>query len=90
MKNLNLACLSILFMVANNAQADAADGRDLHQENCVRCHSSDVYTRNNARVKDLPALGKQVRFCKNNLGISWFNEDVNDVVGFLNKTYYKF
>jgi len=90
MKNLNLAFLSILFMAANNAQADASDGHELHQESCVRCHSSDVYTRNNAKVKNLPALGKQVRLCKNNLGISWFNEDVKDVVGFLSKTYYKF
>ncbi len=90
MKTINFIILSLTLLLSSNVQAEASDGKNLHEENCVRCHSSDVYTRSNTRVKSLPALGKQVRFCKDNLGISWFNEDVNDVVTFLNKKYYKF
>ncbi len=90
MKIINFTLLSTTLLLASNAQAELAEGEQLHQESCVRCHSSDVYTRSNARVKNLPALGKQVRFCKDNLGVTWFDEDVNHVVNFLNKKYYKF
>jgi len=90
MKTLKLIAISFILMFANNAQANPEAGGELHEESCTRCHSSDAYTRSNAKIKNLPALGKQVRFCKSNLGISWFNEDVDDVVGFLNKSYYKF
>jgi len=90
MKTLKLTLVSFILILATNTQANPGAGGALHEESCTRCHSSDAYTRSNAKIKNLPALGKQVRFCKNNLGISWFNEDVNDVVGFLNKSYYKF
>jgi len=90
MNTLKLTLIGFILILANNAQADPEAGGKLHAESCTGCHSSDVYTRSNTRVKNLPALGKQVRMCKSNLGISWFNEDVDDVVGFLNKTYYKF
>jgi len=90
MKLINLTLISLFLFLTTNAQADTQNGSELHQKSCVQCHSSDVYTRKNARVKDLPSLGKQVRFCKNNLGITWFSEDVDDVVTFLNKKYYKF
>lgn len=90
MKTLKLIAISFMLMLANNVQANPDAGEKLHEDNCTGCHSSDVYTRSNTRVQSLPALGKQVRFCKNNLGLSWFNEDVNHVVGFLNKSYYKF
>jgi len=90
MKNLKTT-IALLFLFAQpSIQADNSEGREFHDESCVRCHSSDVYTRENARVKTLPALGKQVRFCKDNLGLSWFEEDVDHVVTYLNKQYYKF
>jgi hypothetical protein len=38
----------------------------------------------------LPNLGKQVRFCKDNLGLTWFDDEVNDVIHYLNKDFYKF
>lgn len=90
MKALNIATISIFLAFSNNVQADPESGAELHEESCVRCHSSAVYTRSNAKIKSLPGLAKQVRFCKNNLGISWFDEDVDAVVDYLNTQYYKF
>ena len=69
---------------------DLANGEKLVTENCSRCHDGSVYTRPNRRVKTLPGLGKQVRFCKDNLGITWFDDEVNDVIYFLNDRYYHF
>jgi cytochrome c2 len=58
---------------------DLENGDDLHFENCTGCHDSTAYTR-----------GTQVRFCKDNLGLAWFDDEVNDVIGYLNKEYYRF
>lgn len=80
-----------------SVQADQANGANLHSQNCVACHSSMVggdgsglYTRTNRRVSSLPGLGKQVRRCRDNLGLTWFDDQVEDVVAYLNAKYYKF
>jgi hypothetical protein len=70
--------------------ADIENGADLHFENCTGCHDSTVYTRDNRVVQSLPRLGAQVRFCRDNLGLTWFDDEVDDVIGYLNKEYYHF
>lgn len=70
--------------------ADLANGEKLVGQNCIRCHDDSVYTRPNRRVKTLPGLGKQVRFCKDTIGITWFDDEVDDVVYYLNDQYYHF
>lgn len=68
----------------------APDAAALHQQHRVACHGSDVYTRAERRVTSLPGLGTQVRMCEQNLGLKWFDEDVDAVVGLLNREYYRF
>ncbi len=85
-----LAIAFALSFSANVQAQDADNGKALHNDNCTRCHDSAVYTRPDKRVTTLPKLGKQVRFCKDNLGITWFDDEVNDVVTFLNNNYYHF
>ena len=79
--------------------ADAAHGAQLHNEKCMGCHASrlgygnngdDIYIREHRRVQDLAGLKKQVNRCKDMLQITWFDEDVADVVEHLNTQYYKF
>ncbi len=76
---------------ASDTDSDAAHhGRAMHNEHCVKCHDDQVYTRDNRRITTLPALGVQVRRCRDNLGIHWFDEDTDAVVNYLNSRYYKF
>ena len=86
--------ITAFFMVsAFCAQASAADienGDDLHFTNCTGCHDESVYTRDNRNVKSLAQLGKQVRFCRDAIGMTWFDDEVADVIESLNATYYKF
>ena len=79
-----------LLATGNYVLADAEHGQKLHDEQCMKCHDSGVYTREDRRVADRDALVKQVKRCELNLGLSWFDTDINDVVQYLNQSYYKF
>ena len=70
--------------------ADIENGDDLHFENCTGCHDSAVYTRSNRVVQSFSRLGTQVRFCKDSLELTWFDDEVDDVIGYLNREYYHF
>lgn len=83
-------CASQAFAAKETSAQAIAHGKELVQKNCTRCHGDEVYTRPNRRVTSLAGLGKQVRRCKDNIGIQLFDEDVNDIVKYLNATYYKF
>ncbi len=70
--------------------ADVENGDDLHFESCTGCHDDSLYTRADRKVGDLAQLGRQVRFCKDAVGATWFDDEVDDVIAYLNATYYKF
>ena len=89
MKFVSAVSMALLFVTTAPA-ADIENGDDLHFENCTGCHDSVVYTRDNRNVRDLAQLGKQVRFCKNAIGVAWFDDEVGDVIEYLNSTYYHF
>ncbi len=89
MKPVMLLICSLALPFSAPAQ-DHANGAELHMQNCIRCHDTSVYTRQPRRVNSLPALGKQVRFCRDNLGVAWFDDEVNDVIHYLNRDYYRF
>ena len=77
--------------------ADIERGKSLHQDNCIECHvsiqggdGSGIYTRPDRRIDSLPALRSQVNRCKNSMGVSWPEDQIDDVVAYLNSMYYKF
>ena len=88
----------LAFTVAAPAQAaDANRGKTLHDAHCTACHismtggdGSVLYTRKNRRVKTFEGLQNQVRWCETNLELKWFEEDIADVVEYLNTKYYSF
>ena len=84
------ALLSISLITSLAAQADESDAAHNVQEKCTRCHGSEIYTRDDHKVKSLASLGKQVRMCNTNTGAQWFEDDVNDVIDYLNLNFYKF
>lgn len=76
---------------ANQEKIDQlAHGEKAHKNHCYKCHTDQVYTRDNRFVKSINALSKQVTRCKENSNVPWFDEDADAVVQFLNKKYYRF
>ena len=67
-----------------------AHGEEAHKNHCYKCHTDEVYTRDNRFVKSIDALSQQVVRCKDGSDIPWFDEDADAVVQFLNKKYYRF
>lgn len=76
--------------VTSASAADLSAGKTLHDAHCLKCHDSGVYTRADHRVGSLAGLRKQVIRCEQSLGLAWFDEQIDDVVQYLNTTYYTF
>lgn len=78
--------------------ADAKAGKLAFDEaKCNACHAerlggdgNRMFTRPERRIKDAPALLKQVRFCVNQTGASVFPEDFVNIAAYLNQQFYKF
>lgn len=69
---------------------NAAQGEKLHAAQCVGCHGTEVYTRNDRRVESAAGLVKQVEFCNQQLRKKLSREQINDLIAYLNETYYRF
>lgn len=81
----------ISLLAASGAQAgDAAKGQQLVETHCLRCHGSEVYTRPDHIVTSMEGLKKQVQRCELMLGLTWFEEDIDNTATYLNQEYYKF
>ena len=92
---LAVSALFILLTQASNA-ADPANGKTLHDESCIACHTSltngqptTMYTRADRKFNSLSGLNKQVMRCQNSVGANWFDDQIADVVEYLNTNYYK-
>ena len=91
MKKILIPATSLLILATSNLTAgDVELGKQLNEEHCLKCHGSELYTRPKRRVKSLEGLHKQVRFCEQNLGLTWFDDQIDSTATYLNLEYYKF
>lgn len=70
--------------------ANVEMGMDLHQTNCLSCHGTEAYTRSDRRVTSFPSLITRVNACNVNLGMGWFDDEVDAVARYLDENYYQF
>lgn len=84
--------ISLCLLGASNTllAADIKNGKQLQQKNCMSCHDDSMYSRDERRVKDLSGLRTQVQRCESTLGLTWFDDEVDDVTAYLNKSFYQF
>ncbi len=95
---LKLGMITAAIIISNSSFAgDIKRGQELHDENCISCHKSmqggdgsGIYTREDRRIDSFAALTKQVKRCKTSLGVSWPEHQIEDVIAYLNDSFYKF
>jgi len=85
-----------LLLSQTTLAADPAHGKDLHDANCQSCHTSLmdgnpdlIYTRPDRRVNSINGLRNQVTRCKTTVGVTWPEDQIEDVVEYLNTNFYK-
>jgi len=66
------------------------NGKAIYKASCVKCHSSEVYTRTNRTVKSFASLQQRVAKCNVNVGANLSEREVATLSKYLNTTYYKF
>jgi mono/diheme cytochrome c family protein len=69
---------------------DSAEGKTLHEANCVKCHSTSVYTRRDRHIKSLDALKEQLGACEHAAQITLTDDQQKSIVKYLNEQFYKF
>ena len=79
--------------------AEISAGQQLHDKACLSCHDSmtngkpeQIYTREDrveSSVEGLAGLQSRVQACATNTGVQWFDDEIAQVVDYLNATYYK-
>ncbi len=73
------------------AEGNADVGKELFTNSqCMSCHGTDIYTSKDRTVANLAALEDKVRLCDSQLSVNWFDDEIKNVVAYLNKEFYKF
>jgi len=94
--------LTASFFALATFTASAADntlqsGKTLVEIHCISCHASSfggdgsgIYTREYRKVRSFNGLKAQVTNCNTMLNLKWFDDEEQQVVQYLNHTYYHF
>lgn len=69
---------------------DLERGRALYENHCVVCHTSKVHRRYPPSAIDREALRFIVKVWVEEQKLQWSQQDIDDVVFYLNRTHYKF
>lgn len=85
-----LLTLFLTLFFSGYAVADASIGKELHDEYCLKCHGTEVYSRKDRFVKNMAGLNKQIKRCQLSVGAQWFEEEAADVADYLNTEFYQF
>jgi mono/diheme cytochrome c family protein len=70
------------------SDAHVQAGQAIHDQNCISCHDSSIYSRPERRIANYSELLAQVRRCNGNLAERLYDEELQEIALYLNKTYY--
>ena len=65
-------------------------GRALYENHCVVCHTPKVHRRSHRAVADMAALRAIVKVWVEEQNLRWSPEDIEDVVSYVNRAYYRY
>ena len=78
-------------MVAFMAQAaNVENGKAIHASKCMACHDNGIYTRPDSIIHSYSSLQNRVKFCDVAADANLSEAQINDVIAYLNRNFYKF
>ena len=91
----SILCTSLLILLVPSAYAaslpgDSADGKRLHDANCLGCHDTGIYTRKDRHVQSLDALKKQLASCSHMAKKEFSAIETQNILTYLNDQFYQF
>ena len=90
----SLLFAALLASLASSAFAalpgDSADGKRLHDANCIGCHDTGIYMRKARSVQSLGALKQQLDSCGHASGKEFSALQKQNVIKYLNDHFYRF
>jgi len=95
MKSILGVSLLILLLRIPSAYAaalpgDSADGKRLHDANCMGCHDTSIYTRKDRLVQSLDALKKRLGDCSHMANKEFSASETQNIIKYLNDQFYQF
>ena len=86
-----LAGVLVFLSISTNTHAiDIENGEFIHNENCLSCHQPSLYVSDESSISSLKSLKSRVQYCEISNDLTWFEEEVDDVVEYLNVNFYRF
>lgn len=92
-RNVLASCVVAASLALLPDAASAADperGRLLYENHCRECHTSTVHVREKRKAASREAIEAWVRRWREQLGLAWDDQEIDDVVEHLNERYYGF
>ena len=91
----SILCVSLLILLMPSAAyaelpGDSADGKRLHDANCMGCHDTGIYTRKDRLVRSLDALKEQLGGCSHMAKKEFSATETQNIIKYLNDQFYQF
>ena len=77
-----------MLLVTNPLLADK--GKVLYEKSCTKCHSTEVFTRDDRSVRSIEGLKERVKQCSLAAESKWVDGEIDSVVKYLNEKFYNF
>ncbi len=72
------------------AQSSPLRGMELYENHCTACHTSQAHIREKHKAKSLAQIESWIRHWVKELKLPWTDEEVKEVLTYLNLRYYKY
>jgi hypothetical protein len=90
----SILCVLLILLMPTSAYAelpgDSADGKRLHDANCMGCHDTGIYTRKDRLVQSLDALKKRLGDCSHMAKKEFSAIETQNIMKYLNDQFYQF
>ena len=91
-----ILCVSLLILLMPSVASaaalpgDSADGKRLHDANCMGCHDTGIYTRKDRLIRSLDALETRLGDCSHMANKEFSATEKQNIIKYLNDQFYQF